>query len=88
MAKSYTQRKIDGRTIENNVPYPEFKASSLQSVWPFSKMEIGESFGLEGREDVERCRASASAYSRRFGGKFSIRKTPDASTAYRCWRME
>ena len=62
------------------------KNISLPSKFPFAQMKVGDSFAVP--EDVSRTAVSISAlrYSRKHGGKFTVRLMPDRSL--RCWRLE
>lgn len=64
--------------IEKNVPMPQ--------RYPFAQMEVGDSFAVP--EGVSRTAVSISAlrYSRKHGGKFTVRLMLDRSL--RCWRIE
>jgi len=66
--------------IEKNVP---FATSKWPSMYPFEKMDIGDSFSAPaGKHHAVRC--AASAYGRRHKKKFSVRKHgPDC----RVWRL-
>ena len=61
------------------------KGIPLPSKWPFSDMEIGDSFALP--ENVRRTTVSVAAmrYGRTTGKKFTVRKMPDKT--FRCWRL-
>ena len=64
--------------IEKNVPLPQ--------RYPFAQMKVGDSFAVP--KGVGRTAVSISAlrYSRKHGGKFTVRLMPDRSL--RCWRLE
>ena len=63
--------------IEKDVPMPR------RGKYPFSEMEIGDSFSVPA-EDRLRLASSASRASARLGCKFVTRKQKDGSV--RCWR--
>lgn len=53
-------------------------------AYPFFKMEIGDSFEMEG--DIRPNLYSAAKYhGRKFGKRFVVRKTPNGA---RCWRVK
>ena len=54
--------------------------------YPFAGMQVGDSFAVP--KGVGRTAVSISAlrYSRKHGGKFTVRLMPDRSL--RCWRLE
>ena len=64
--------------IEKNIPLP--------TKFLFARMKVGDSFAVP--EGVSRTAVSISAlrYSRKHGGKFTVRLMPDRSL--RCWRLE
>lgn len=68
--------------IEKGVPIPEITHASK---YPFEKMEVGDSFFVEGDEAKNRLYSSASVYSKRHGGKtkFVVRGVDGGA---RCWR--
>ena len=73
--------------IEKNLPIPE----KPEPKYPFAIMDIGDSFKVSGGGDrkelvliYNRVRASAHAFGRRYGHKFSIRKQNDF---VRIWKM-
>jgi len=72
--------------IEKNVPMPEASPNKGRPrVYPFPEMEVGDSFVVE-IEDSKLLRSAAGAYSRKYGGTFTVRidrKTQEV----RCWRM-
>ena len=78
------QRKQKGiMNIEKNIPIPGRSTLGKKSKWPWDKIEVGESFVIEGRTIV---RASSMAYyaSKRFGFKFTCRTIGED---VRVWRV-
>lgn len=69
--------------IEKNVPI-EMKTPILEK-YPFSKMEVGDSFAVEGQERFV-VRAAAYAFAQRHGFKFKTRAVSDNKT--RVWRIK
>lgn len=57
---------------------------SRRNTWPFSEMEVGDSF-LVPDESSQSARSCAVQFSKRTGRKFSIR-TIDGEI--RCWRIK
>lgn len=53
--------------------------------FPFSEMEVGDSFAVP--ESIKRTTVNVAAkrYADKHGGKFTVRLMPDRS--YRCWRV-
>lgn len=66
--------------IEKGVPVPPRKYRTR--VYPFSDMEVGDSFKLDDRKKSVEC--AASYYGRRNGKKFACRKDGDG---VRVWRI-
>lgn len=67
-------------TIESNKPIP----IPLANIYPFAKMEIGDSFYVDGKNAM-RVTSAASVYGKRRKKKFTIRTEGDGK---RCWRIE
>lgn len=63
--------------VEQGIPMPR--------VYPFEKMEIGDSFLLPADAKRITVQIAALRFKRKTGKVFSIRKT---SQGYRCWRVE
>lgn len=63
--------------IEKGVPIPPKKS---EQKYPFNKMAVGDSFTTNDK----RVRAAASAYGKRHGQTFVVRK--DMAGGLRCWR--
>ncbi len=71
--------------IEKGIPIPAHNGDGTRK-YPFSSMEVGDSFLLNGQNPTSVSGAAISfgkAYNR--NQKFSVRKTPDG---YRCWRVK
>lgn len=62
------------------------KGIELPQRFPFSKMEVGDSFAVPADIKKTIISTSASVYGRRNGKKFSVRK--DALGQLRCWRVK
>jgi len=58
----------------------------LKSLWPFSKMEVGDSFVVPAYAKRTSVYIAAKRFGDRHGMKFATRKTPEGS--YRIWRTE
>jgi len=72
--------------IEKNVPMPkESPNKGRPRIYPFPEMEVGDSFVVE-IEDCKLLRSAATAYSRKYGGTFTVR-TDRKTQEVRCWRM-
>ncbi len=76
--------------IEKNVPITESKSGfkkghKISTVYPFSDMDIGDSFVVPGgkKEQSHVCSA-ANRWSRRHSGKFTTRREGET---VRCWRI-
>lgn len=66
--------------IEKNVPFRRSEAT-----YPFHKMEVGDSFQVDGDEkDAKTLRSAASMYAARKNTKFSVKRSGDG---YRVWRV-
>lgn len=72
-------------TIEHDIPMPEATRNQRTTKYPFSKMNVGDSFTAAVK--AESLVASARAWAKRQnnGFKFSVR--PEGSGA-RLWRVE
>ncbi len=64
--------------IEKNVPLPV--------MYPFAKMDIGDSFAIPPHIQRATISVAANRYGAKHGMKFTVRMMPDRS--YRCWRIE
>jgi hypothetical protein len=67
--------------IEKGIPIP--RSSEYEAKYPFSKMEVGDSFSVEERR--ESVASAARSYGCRVGKKFSIRKE---GNGMRIWRVK
>ncbi len=87
MAKKFPQRTIGNVIVEKNIPMPIPRGEAI-SVWPFTSMEVGESFAIQDSETKHRVTNAAFQAGKRNGMKFSVRMTRNPEDApYRCWRM-
>lgn len=68
--------------VEKGIPIP--KKRSGQATYPWRTMEIGDSFLVPPHVKTSSCRVMASVASKRYGGNFTSRKTPDG---HRIWRV-
>jgi len=72
--------------IEKGIPVPPKKQSKKKQVrhekYPFSKMEIGDSF--LSKEPQARVNSSAYVFGKKTGMKFKIRSV---GKGCRCWRI-
>lgn len=71
--------------IEKGLPMPEFSASGRPAKYPFSEMQVGDSFVLP-EDQLIRIRSAAANWGTRQGKKLSVRQLKDGS--YRCWRLK
>jgi len=70
--------------IEKGVPIPENKNPS--SMYPFEKMEVGDSIRIEGSVvDCNKARSAAGNFSKKSGMKF---KTRSSVGEIRVWRVK
>ncbi len=74
--------------IEKGVPMPPSRKTKME--YPFSQMQVGESFlipseGAEARLARSRVESAARTAGRRLGAKFTVRITPEG---VRVWRVE
>lgn len=68
--------------IEKGIPIP---GANPQRVWPFDKLEVGDSFLIPEKME-RRARNAASAYQRDHAGvKLTIRKVE--GNRWRLWRV-
>ena len=78
--------------IEKNVPVPSGAGRGRNPLYPFTDMEIGDSFALPlvaeagGSTATNRVNQAASQHSRRHGAKFTVRTLRDEGIV-RCWRV-
>lgn len=75
--------------IDKNLPIPNPTGQGRHSIYPFARMEVGDSFLVPPsmcppRTGLNGARRSVSMYAKRHGTKFTCRKTPDG---LRVWRI-
>lgn len=63
--------------VEKNIQMPR--------NYPFEQMEVGDSFAVPAGIKRQTVNIAALRWSRKHGGKFSVRVMPDRS--FRCWRV-
>lgn len=68
--------------IEPDVPIPE---GTTKQKYPFSRMNVGDSFVFE-KEQLTALRNSSASWAKRHGGKFVCRQV--GTDVWRCWRIE
>ena len=56
-------------------------------LYPFNKMEVGDSFVIESEKEFKRVRNSATAYNTKNKGKAKL-STRRWENKWRCWRVE
>jgi len=74
--------------IESGIPIAPRKL--YKKIYPFSTMEIGDSFSLAENSFGEIGRVRAAAYyfeTRHQPMKFAVRISDPSTRAYRCWRI-
>lgn len=72
--------------IESGIPIPESHAHHKgQSKYPFSKLQVGESFLFPDHVNRTNAESAKSRKGRLLNRKFVVRKTEDG---LRCWRVE
>ena len=74
--------------IEKNIPVPADSAAGRKKVYPFSDMNVGDSFGIPVTKETAgqtRARVSSSAaiWGKKTGTKFIVRTLPGL---LRVWR--
>lgn len=79
---------MDEIAIESGVPLPT--KETKKSRYPFARMNVGDSFLIEGAKnsssyEAMRVRSAASHYARRDGKKFTVRVVEGG---IRVWRVE
>jgi hypothetical protein len=80
--------------IDKNTPMPPVTVGRPRQ-YPFAELQVGDSFAIplagimlrSGDKAVGRLSAAALAYSRRYGGKFTVRTDRENNVA-RCWRVQ
>lgn len=70
--------------IEKNIPAPLIKKTGAQNKYPFSQMEVGDSFFVAGAKRISLTNA-AKYHTRTKGWRFSAATVPGGA---RCWRVE
>ena len=74
--------------IQPNVPIPKASWSGEFKVYPFVKMNVGDSFELP-VEKKDSLRSSANLYVKRYGVKFKTRVIVKGKTSIiRIWRIK
>jgi len=68
--------------VDKDVPIPD-KLDSIRK-YPFSQMEIGDSFSFDKRKE-RTVSTAAYFYGRRTSKKFTVRKVE--TNLWRCWRI-
>ena len=72
--------------IEKGIPIPPKTVNGRgKTKYPFKSMEVGDSFFVGSQHTWKIIRSAASAYSRKYGGRFETRKDGDG---FRFWRTE
>jgi hypothetical protein len=56
-----------------------------RGLYPFDKMEVGDSFIVENRADRQKVRVASNNYYRKYKSRFTVRQWEDK---WRCWRLE
>jgi hypothetical protein len=80
--------------IDKDLPIPKI-TTGRPRIYPFPTMEVGDSFVVPITNEMESgqdkssrlLRSAASAYSRRYGSKFSV-QFQRSNKVTRCWRIE
>lgn len=73
-------------TIEKYVPVPENNGMRGGGRYPFSKMEVGDSFTL-GESYYKRVRSAASTFSKRHPEYKFVARMDDSGETFRIWRV-
>jgi hypothetical protein len=68
--------------VEPGVAIPPIRRHTVK--YPFATMEVGDSFTC-GVEDYNSVRVGCHIHGKKYGKKFSTRRTP--SGGLRCWRI-
>lgn len=82
--------QTNGYQVETGIPLPDLRGRTSNNRYPFSEMNVGDSFPLETSDikELERVRTAASYYGiRNKPKKFAIRRIDPITKAYRCWRV-
>ena len=72
-----------GVQVNQGVPMPPNKRPQKQDKWPWTELEVGDSFLMEGAKGNAAYTITYHA-SRRLGRKFSVRQVDGG---YRVWRI-
>lgn len=80
--------------IDKTQPIPK-NTKGRPRIYPFMEMEVGDSFVVPLTDELlcgenrnaRLLRSAATAYTRKFGGKFTVR-IERAKNVTRCWRVE
>lgn len=75
-------QRTTGFKIEKNVPLTSARGGSAK--YPFSEMEVGDSFHIPSPEFPRLVNSAAYHFGKKRGWKFAFRKQEDGT--YRCWR--
>jgi hypothetical protein len=76
---------MSGYVIDKGVPLP--KNGSANAVYPWSEMEVGDSFFAAGKT-AKTLSVAASSQRRRYGGKYIVRSvTENGVSGARVWRV-
>lgn len=70
--------------IDEGIPQPNSRQKGPQSRYPFSRMEVGDSFLVEGVEGYK-VRNAASRWGRANGKQLTVSRMVNG---YRCWRVK
>ncbi len=79
-------RRVGEWVIDAGVPTPKARAPH-KTKYPFSGMQVGESFVLP-KKKVDNCRSASNQFCRRHQvtWKFSVGRADEDE--YRCWRIK
>lgn len=73
--------------LDRDVEQPPLKATGGRILkYPWTKMEIGDSFQFPRVLSEETVRAMTSHAAKRYHRRFTVRRMPDDS--FRCWRVD
>lgn len=70
--------------IDKNIPIPTVRRGGYL-IYPFSEMEVGDSFFVDDLGKGTALRNAACNYARRHGKRFTVQAEKDG---LRCWRIE
>ncbi len=70
-------------SVEKNIPIPPSR--QRRTKYPWSRMEIGDSFLFPKERNLAACRTAAWYAGKKLGCKFSVIET---SAGCRCWKVE